>query len=88
MMESFRHNLSPVEVKIFLKTSAALTENLAIRYVHKVTALCPCCGRPDLCYGAAVSYFSSSFDKTTHEITVCLHCGFKDLATLNTCERL
>ena len=42
----------------------------------------------ELCYGAAVSYFCSSFDKTTHEITVCLHCGFKDLATLSTCERL
>jgi hypothetical protein len=87
-MESFRHNLSPVEVKFFLKTSADLTENLAIRYVHKITPPCPRCGRPELCYGAAVSYFCSSFDKTTHEITVCLHCGFKDLAILNTCERL
>jgi hypothetical protein len=87
-MESFRHNLSPVEVKLFLKTTAALTENLAIRYVHKVSVPCPHCGSSELCYGAAVSYFASSFDKITHEIIVCLHCGFKDLATLTTCERL
>jgi hypothetical protein len=87
-MESFRHNLSPVEVKQFLKTVVDLIENLAIRYVHKVNSPCPCCGRQELCYGAATSYFSSSFDKTSHELTVCLHCGFKDLSTLNTCERL
>lgn len=87
-MESFRHNLSPVEVKTFLKTSADLTENLAIRFVHKITRPCPQCGCAELCYGAAISYFCSSNDKTTHEITVCLHCGYKDLATLSTCERL
>lgn len=87
-MESFRHNLSPVEIKFFLKTSAPLTENLAIRFVHKISKPCPRCGQPELCYGAAISYFCSSSDKTTHEITVCLHCGYKDLAALNTCERL
>jgi hypothetical protein len=87
-MESFRHNLSPVEVKKFLKTAADLTEHLAIRYVNKMTTPCPRCGCLELCYGAATSYFTSSFDKTSHELTVCLHCGFKDLSTLNTCERL
>jgi hypothetical protein len=87
-MESFRHNLSPLEVKLFLTSTAAVTENLVIRYVHKVSVPCPHCGYYELCYGAAVSCFTSSFDKTTHEITVCLHCGFKDLATLITCERL
>ena len=88
LMESFRHNLSPVEVKLFLNSAAPLTENLAVRYVHKISVPCPRCGYAELCYGAAVSYFASSFDKTTHEITVCLHCGYKDLATLTTCERL
>ncbi|HAY21001.1 MAG TPA: hypothetical protein DCY27_02305 [Desulfobacterales bacterium] len=87
-MESFRHNLSPVEVKKFLKTAADLIENLAMRYVHKINTACPRCGQRQLCYGAAVSYFSSSFDKTTHEIIVCLHCGYRDLVTLTTCERL
>ncbi|MBM4288909.1 MAG: hypothetical protein FJ135_12355 [Deltaproteobacteria bacterium] len=87
-MQSFRHNLSPVEVKFFLKTAADLTENLAIRFVHKISRPCPRCGRTELCYGAAVSFFCSSADKTTHEIMVCLHCGFKDLTILSTCERL
>lgn len=87
-MESFRHNLSPVEVKFLLKTSANLTEHLAIRFVHKITTPCPECGRSALCAGAGVSYFCSSPDKTTHEITVCLVCGFKELSTLATCERL
>jgi predicted nucleic-acid-binding Zn-ribbon protein len=88
LMETFRHNLSPVEVKLFLKSAAALTENLAVRYVHKISIPCPRCGYSELCYGAAISYFASSSDKTTHEITVCLHCGYKDLSTLTTCERL
>jgi hypothetical protein len=87
-MESFRHNLSPAEVKLFLKSTAVLTENLAIRYVHKISIPCPHCGHSELCYGGAISYFVSSPDKITHEITACLHCGFKDLATLTTCERL
>jgi hypothetical protein len=88
LMESFRHNLTPVEVKIFLKTAADLIENLAIRYVNKISRPCPHCSQNELCAGAGVSYFCSSFDKTTHEIIVCLHCGYKDLATLTTCERL
>jgi hypothetical protein len=88
LMESFRHNLSPAEVKLFLTSAAPLTENLAVRYVHKISVPCPHCGYCELCYGAAVSFLASSFDKTTHEITVCLHCGYKDLATLTTCERL
>jgi len=87
-METFRHNLSPVEVKIFLKTVAELTENLFIRYCFKIPANCPKCGRPGLCRAGAVSLFSSTFDKVTHEITVCLHCRWKNLAMVLTCERL
>lgn len=87
-MISFRHNLSPVEVKLFLTSAKPLTENLALRFVHKVSVPCPQCGSFQLCYGAGVSYFASSFDKTTHEITVCLMCGYKALTTLTTCERL
>jgi hypothetical protein len=87
-MANFRHNLSPVEVTIFLRTVAELTENLLIRYCHKNSLVCPQCGHPDICRAAAVSVFSSSFDKITHEITACLHCRYKNLTTLLTCERL
>ena len=87
-MEDFRHNLSPVEVKIFLKTVADLAEDLLIRYCFKIPANCPQCGRPELCRAAAVSLFSSSFDKVTHEITVCLQCGYHNLSTVLTTERL
>jgi C4-type Zn-finger protein len=87
-MVEFRHNLTPVEVSIFLKTVADLTEDLLIRYVFKNSAVCPQCGHPDICGGAAVSLFSSSFDKVTHEITVCLHCRYKKLNTVLTCEKL
>jgi hypothetical protein len=87
-MQHFRHNLSPVEVKIFLKTVAPLTDNLLIRYCHKIAAPCPECGHQALCRSAAISVFSSSIDKITHEITVCLKCGYKNLSTVLTCERL
>jgi C4-type Zn-finger protein len=87
-MEDFRHNLSPVEVKIFLKTVAELTEDLLIRYCFKISAACPQCGQPKLCRGAAVSLLSSSFDKITHEIIACLHCSYKNLTTVLTTERL
>jgi hypothetical protein len=87
-MGDFRHNLSPVEVTIFVKTVAELTEDLLIRFCYKIPVQCPECGHPELCRSGAVSLFSSSFDKLTHEITVCLQCGYKDLSTLLTCERL
>ncbi len=87
-MADFRHNLSPVEVTIFLKGVADLTENLFIRFCYKIPAQCPKCGHKVLCRSGAVSLFSSSFDKLTHEITFCLKCGFKELTTYLTCERL
>lgn len=87
-MEDFRHNLTPVEVKKFLKKTASLTENLLIRYCNKVPILCPQCGRQELCKSGAVSLYSSTFDKFTHEIIVCLHCDYKSLSTLLTTERL
>jgi hypothetical protein len=87
-MEDFRHNLSPLEVKNFLKTVAELTENLLIRYCFKIPANCPRCGHPGLCRAAAVSLFSSSFDKVTHEITVCLQCRYHNLTTVLTTEKL
>ncbi len=83
----FRHNLTPVEIKQFLKLAADLTANLDLRYVHKISSPCPKCGTRQLCLGAAVSLYSSNA-KLTHELTVCLACGYKDLATLLTCERL
>jgi ribosomal protein S27AE len=87
-MGDFRHNLSPVEVKKFLKTIAELAEDLLIRFCFKVPARCPQCGHPELCRSAAISLYSNSFDKFTHEITVCLNCGYKHLTALLTCERL
>jgi len=87
-METFRHNLSPGEVKIFLKTVAALTENLFIYYCFKTAAACPQCGQPGLCRAGAVSLLSSSFDKVTHEITTCLRCRYKELNAVSTCEKL
>ncbi len=87
-METFRHNLAPGEVKIFLKTVGELTENLFIHYCFKTPAACPQCGRPGLCRAAAVSLLSSSFDKVTHEISVCLKCRYKALSTVTTCESL
>jgi hypothetical protein len=87
-MEDFRHNLTPVEVKTFLKSTGKLTENLLIRYCLKVALPCPHCGRQELCQGGAVSLFSSRLDKITHEIQACLHCGYKALSTVLTIEAL
>jgi predicted RNA-binding Zn-ribbon protein involved in translation (DUF1610 family) len=87
-MEHFRHNLSPVEVKIFLKTILKLTDNLFIFYCLKIPFHCPKCGNQEICKSGAVSLLSSSFDKITHEISVCLKCGDVKLSTLLTCEKL
>jgi len=87
-MEHFRHNLSPVEVKVFLKTLDDLTDNLLIIYCNKISVCCPQCGHPELCHSGAVSLFSSSFDKMTHEISVCLQCGYRKVSTIVTCEKL
>jgi len=87
-MEYFRHNLSPVEVKIFLKTVEKLTENLLIIYCNKRPAPCDKCGHHEICYSGAVSLFSSNPIKITHEIRACLRCGDKTLSTLLTIERL
>lgn len=87
-MTDFRHNLTPVEIKIFLKTLGELTDDLLIRFCYKIPATCPRCGRAGVCRSGAISLYSSSFDKLTHEITLCLHCHYKQVATLLTCERL
>jgi len=87
-MENFRHNLTPVEVKTFLKTVAPFTENLLILHCHKTASHCPRCGQPKLCHGGAVSLFASTMDKVTHEVTACLQCGYKNIATCQTCEKL
>jgi hypothetical protein len=87
-MEDFRHNLTPVEVKKFLKDTEDLTENLLIRYCFKLALRCPHCGRQGLCQGGAVSLFSSRLDKITHEIHACLSCGYKALSTILTIESL
>lgn len=87
-MIQFRTNLSPVEVKTFLKILADLTDNLLIIYCNKISVDCPHCGHPELCHSGAISLFSSSFDKITHEISVCLHCGHKNLSMAVTSERL
>jgi len=87
-MESFRNNLSPVEIKNFLKIVRDLTADLLIFYCFKVTVKCPKCGHPEICHSGAVSLFSSRFDKVTHEIKACLNCGEKDLSTVLTIEKL
>ena len=87
-MEDFRHNLSPVEVKLFLKAVTRLTEDLFIRFCNKVAAPCPQCGHPELCKSGAISLYSSSLDKLTHELSVCLKCGYISLSTLLTCEKM
>lgn len=87
-MTDFRHNLTPVEIKVFLKTLAELTDDLLIRFCYKIPAPCPRCAHPEICRSGAISMYSSSFDKLTHEITVCLHCRYKQVDTLLTCERL
>lgn len=87
-MDAFRHNLTPLEVKTFLRTTADLTENLLIRYCYKTFTPCPACGRPQLIRAAAISLFSLSPDKLTHEMSVCLACSYQELNTLQTCEKL
>jgi hypothetical protein len=87
-MESFRHNLSPVEVKKFLRTVAPLTDTLMIIFCHKTTRPCPECGREELCHSGAVSYFSSNFGKITHEVSACLHCGYKIVINVLSIEKL
>jgi ribosomal protein S27AE len=87
-METFRHNLTPVEVKKFLQATARLTENLLLRYCWRTEAACPACGAVGLLRAAGLSLYSSSIDKLTHELRYCLSCGFQDLNTLESCERL
>jgi hypothetical protein len=76
-METFRHNLTPVEVKKFLQGTADLTENLLLRYCWKTETPCPVCRRPGLLRAAGLSLYSSTIDKLTHELN-----------TLESCERL
>lgn len=87
-MEDFRHNLTPVEVKQFLKSTEGLTENLLIRYCFKLSSPCPHCGKQEFCHGGAISLFASRMDKITHEIYACLHCGYKALTMMLTIESL
>ena len=87
-MEDFRHNLKPVEVKKFLKSTADLTEGLLIRYCYKVPVHCPKCKKHGLCRGGAVSLYSSRMDKITHEISACLKCGYTKMLTVLTIESL
>ncbi|MFZ2087118.1 MAG: hypothetical protein WAU47_00960 [Desulfobaccales bacterium] len=87
-MEEFRHNLTPVEVKQFLKNTEKITEYLLIRYCFKLKLPCPQCGKYGLCQAGAVSLLSSRIDKITHEISSCLHCGYKELSTVLTIESM
>jgi ribosomal protein S27AE len=87
-MENFRHNLSPVEVKRFLKLLEGYDDYLVVMYCMKSNRVCPQCGNGDTCRGAAVGAFSSRFDKITHELQVCLHCGYKHVANVLTVERM
>jgi hypothetical protein len=87
-METFRHNLTPVEVKQFLKNLADLTEYLLVRFVFKVPVRCPQCEAHGLCKGGAISLYSSSTDKLTHDINTCLHCGYRKVSPVLTVESL
>jgi hypothetical protein len=87
-MDDFRHNLTPVEVKHFLKSISDLTEYLLVRYVFKVPVTCPRCGTRGLCRGGAVSLYSNRIDKITHEIISCLHCDYKKVSMVLTVESL
>ena len=87
-MEDFRHNLTPVEVKDFLKSISDLTEYLLVRYVFKQPVTCPQCGTRGLCRGGAVSLYSNRIDKITHEISVCLQCDYKEVSMVLTVESL
>ncbi|MBM4284265.1 MAG: hypothetical protein FJ128_03295 [Deltaproteobacteria bacterium] len=87
-MENFRHNLSPVEVKRFLRLLEDYSEHLMVVYCLKTSHPCPQCGSPHTCGGAAVGLYSSRFDKITHELRVCLQCGFKRVTNVLTVERM
>jgi hypothetical protein len=87
-MEDFRHNLTPVEVKKFLKITDKYTENLFIRFCFKVPVPCPQCRAYKLCRAGAVSFYSSNMDKLTHEIQACLNCGYKAVSMVLTIESL
>ena len=87
-MEDFRHNLTPVEVKDFLKSISDLTEYLLVRYVFKLPVTCPQCGTLGLCRGGAVSLYSNRIDKITHEISACLHCDYRKVSMVLTVECL
>jgi len=87
-MEDFRHNLTPVEVKQFLKSITDLREYLLVRFVFKVPVHCPQCGAHGLCKGGAISMYSSSYDKLTHHISTCLHCGYRKVSMVLTVESL
>lgn len=87
-METFRHNLTPVEVKQFLRNINDLRDYLLVRFVFKVPIHCPQCGAQGLCKGGAISLYSSSIDKLTHEIITCLHCGYRKVSMVLTAESL
>jgi len=87
-MEDFRTNLTPVEVKKFLKDTQDVTENLLIRFCFNIAQSCPRCGSRVTCLAGAVSLFSSRMDKITHEIRACLHCGHRALSPVLTIESL
>jgi len=87
-VQSFRHNLSPVEVKKFLTIVKELNDNLCFLYCLKVPVPCPKCGEAKTCHSGALSYYSSSVDKITHEIRACLACGWKQVTTVLTVEKM
>jgi|YNPNPStandDraft_1061719.scaffolds.fasta_scaffold253508_1 hypothetical protein len=87
-MVDFRHNLTPREIKLFLKTITPLSDHFLIRFCQKSQRACPRCGRNGLCVSGAVSLYCSHFDKTTHEIVACLQCGFQEVITLLTVEKM
>jgi hypothetical protein len=88
MMVDFRHNLTPVEVKAFLKSIANFPDELMVIAVKKIPTACPLCANPEVCLAAAVSAYAGGFTKITHEIRLCLKCDYRALTTLMTCERL
>lgn len=87
-MESFRHNLNPLEVKRFLKLLSTQAEHLFIRFCFKTSVPCPRCGAGSLCRAGALSFYASNPDKLTHEITACLECGQITITMLRTLESL
>jgi ribosomal protein S27AE len=87
-MENFRHNLSPVEVKHFLKIMGDYDEYFVILFCLKIKHPCPQCGHPETCSGGAVGVFSTRLDKITHELRVCLRCGYKHVTNVLTVERM